>query len=218
MSWLSAGTILGHHGGLLDVAEVRSKIHLAESNVEVGETLRRFDRQIGQSPFPLSCRVPEWTQEQPTPIRDVEMLWRLIFSALVDGDFLDTEAHFNKLSPGLRRVDQTLAGLLERFEARRSKTLSGSPDTPVNRARSEIYQTVLARAGQRPGLYKPRPRRVPERPRSDSAGPSLMREQTIFAELFAPSHLSRLPIKLHTSTGNSWRAKGIRLCLSITHK
>lgn len=153
MSWLTAGTILGHHGGLLDLAEVRSKIHLIKSNAQIAETLRRLDRRIGHSPFPLSCRVPEWAQEQPTPITDVEMLWRLIFSALVDADFLDTEAHFNKFSPGLRRADQTLAGLKERFEARRSKNLSSSPDTPVNRARTEIYQTVLARAGQRPGLY-----------------------------------------------------------------
>lgn len=154
MNGLLAGTILGHHGGLLDWQDVGGKVKDAGSNPDISRTLARFDRTIGQAPFPLSCGVPAWTSERPIQRADVEMLWRLIFSALVDADYLDTEAHFNQSTAGLRRGSPNLNGLLERFEARRAALLNASPDTTVNRARSEIYRAVLDRAGGQAGLYQ----------------------------------------------------------------
>lgn len=153
MGKLMAGTILGHHGGLMDLADVRARIKAATSNAEIADTLARFDRVVGPAPFSSSCTTPSWTQAQPTPIRDVEMLWRLIFSALVDADYLDTESHFKPSAPAERQGAQNLAGLLERFEAHRALALRQAPDTQLNRARSEIYQTVLSRSGLQPGLY-----------------------------------------------------------------
>lgn len=153
---LLATTIFGHHGGMPDLDDVRSRLGLAIDDPIVAETLTHFDALVGAAPFTLSSVGPSWTEEPPRDkkdrdafIRDVEMLWRLVFSALVDADFLDTEAHFNRAKPSWRAGDRALTGLLDRFKNRRRS----STDTPVNRARSEMYDSVLAKAGLPPGLY-----------------------------------------------------------------
>ncbi len=157
---LLAATILGHHGGLHDLTEVRGRLQAAGSSVEVRDTLRTFDEHVGEPPFPLDAVCPPWAtappaapSEQESFRRDLEMLWRLVFSALVDADFLDTEAHFDLDRSDLRSSERALDGLAERFEKRRRQHVDASPDTPVNRARSEMFAAVVARGQQKPGLY-----------------------------------------------------------------
>lgn len=157
---LLAATIVGHHGGMRDLAEVRARLQASTASSAVEETLARFDAEIGKPPFPLRAVGPDWTARPPQDTaereayrRDVEMLWRLVFSALVDADFLDTEAHFDIDKGRLRGGDRALAGLMERFHAHRRQQITGAPDTPVNRARAEMFSAVLARAGDQPGLY-----------------------------------------------------------------
>lgn len=157
---LLAATILGHHGGMHDLVEVRARLEAAVGNREIEDTLARFDAEIGEPAFALQVIAPAWAKEPPRVIteqdayrRDVEMLWRLVFSALVDADFLDTEAHFDDARSDLRGADRHLGGLVDRFEVRRGEQVGAAPDNSVNRARSEMFDTVLARAGDRPGLY-----------------------------------------------------------------
>lgn len=157
---LLATTILGHHGGMHDCADVRSRLADARTDPAVAATLARFDELVGAPPFPLSTVGPPWCAERPTTkvgqaafLRDIEMLWRLVFSALVDADWLDTEAHFSRLRSRSRHPDRPLDGLSERLGGRRDNFLARQPDSPVNRARCQIYDTVLARAAQSPGLY-----------------------------------------------------------------
>ncbi len=157
---LLATTILGHHGGMHDCADVRSRLADARTDPAVADTLARFDELVGPPSFPLSTAGPSWCAERPTTkdaqaafLRDIEMLWRLVFSALVDADWLDTEAHFSPERARSRRPDRSLEGLEGRLGERRRDFLTGQPDNPVNRARSQIYDTVVARAALRPGLY-----------------------------------------------------------------
>lgn len=157
---LLATTILGHHGGMHDCADVRSRLAEAETDSVVADTLNRFDEFVGPPPFPLSTAGPPWCDERPITkvgqsafLRDIEMLWRFVFSALVDADWLDTEAHFDRERASTRRPDRPLEGLPGRLDQRRSRLLAGQPDSPVNRARTQIYDTVVARAAEPPGLF-----------------------------------------------------------------
>lgn len=157
---LLATTILGHHGGMHDCGDVRSRLADARTDPAVAATLACFDELVGPPPFPLSTTGPPWCDERPTSkvaqaafLRDIEMLWRLVFSALVDADWLDTEAHFSRERARARRPDRSLDGLGGRLGGRRCDFLAGQPDSPVNRARSEIYDTVVARAALPPGLF-----------------------------------------------------------------
>lgn len=157
---LLAATILGHHGGMHDCGDVRSRLAEAKTDPAIFATLARFDELVGPPPFPLSTAGPPWCDERPTTkdaqaafLRDFEMLWRLVFSALVDADWLDTEAHFSRERALARRPDRSLEGLGERLGRRRRDFLARQPDSRVNRARSQIYDRVVARAALSPGLY-----------------------------------------------------------------
>ncbi|MDQ0395878.1 CRISPR-associated helicase Cas3' [Labrys monachus] len=85
-------------------------------------------------------------------------LGRMIFSTLVDADFLDTEAYYAGLEgrpvdrdwpllPG--HVDR-LVGLLDAHMAAKTKA---APDTPLNRLRGEILGHVRAGAALAPGVF-----------------------------------------------------------------
>lgn len=156
-----AGLVLGHHGGLHDLEDVRSRLAHAGADPVVAETLARARCALGGDALDHSPAVPAWVTARPTGrqtqqihARDVEMLFRLIFSALVDADFLDTESHFTPSRPAERVGGRTLAGLEQRFATHRTGSIAGAPATPVNQARNEMYAEVVAAGSRPPGLYQ----------------------------------------------------------------
>jgi CRISPR-associated endonuclease/helicase Cas3 len=82
------------------------------------------------------------------------MLYRMVFSALVDADSLDTERHFTPGRPSDRCGGRDLVGFATRFAERRAGWLATTPATPLNAARSEVYAEVLSTAGRPPGIYQ----------------------------------------------------------------
>jgi len=74
-----------------------------------------------------------------------ELFLRFLFSALVDADYLDTEAHFDSGRSRLRYRSVDLEILAESFWKEQDK-LSGHDQSPVNLARHEIYQACVAAA------------------------------------------------------------------------
>jgi CRISPR-associated endonuclease/helicase Cas3 len=81
------------------------------------------------------------------------MFLRLLFSALVDADFLDTESHFSPSRQGERATAADIPALWRRFEASRDQ-FADSPKTDVNRVRSEVYDACIAAASGQPGLFR----------------------------------------------------------------
>ena len=82
-----------------------------------------------------------------------ELFLRFLFSALVDADYLDTEAHFDPGRSRLRYRSVDLEALAESFWKEQDK-LSGHDQSPVNQARHEIYQVCLAAAECPPGIFR----------------------------------------------------------------
>ncbi|RDD30044.1 CRISPR-associated helicase Cas3' [Prosthecochloris sp. ZM] len=82
-------------------------------------------------------------------------LWiRMLYSCLVDADFLDTEKFMNPEQADLRPVCADLALLKERFERYMAAKESGALDTPVNRARKEILRECRQQGHSlEPGLF-----------------------------------------------------------------
>lgn len=154
---LLATMILGHHGGARPGDCPEPPRRGRRGSRCCGDS--RQIRPAGDRPaVQLSTAGPQWLREPPNGkaaqeafVRDVEMLGRLVYSALVDADFLDTEAHFKSGQP--RREERPLDGLRERFEDGRRSILARATHTPVNVARSQMYDAVLATAGRPPGLY-----------------------------------------------------------------
>ncbi|HEY8292213.1 MAG TPA: DEAD/DEAH box helicase, partial [Thermomicrobiales bacterium] len=92
----------------------------------------------------------------PTHIRselDAELFLRLLFSALVDADYLDTERHFADWKATTRGSDLTLATLLERFEAHPPAPATACTAT-VRAARDAMYGACVGAAAMSPGFFR----------------------------------------------------------------
>lgn len=151
---LLAYGIAGHHAGLAN-------------GRDPGERSPLQERLKGQG---LPALLDQWQQEiqlpalselGPPPIKlvperqvfQLAFLARMLFSCLVDADFLDTEAFYQRieqrpsLRPGQPPALTELRAALERY-------LGGfTADSPVNRIRADILAHVRQRAECPPGLF-----------------------------------------------------------------
>jgi CRISPR-associated endonuclease/helicase Cas3 len=151
--------IAGHHAGLPSPGNLKKR--LAEKrDAEETRTAREIAAEALVNFTPakrLDARLPEWVCPQHRHdgrrLRNRELFLRMLFSALVDADFLDTERHFH----GERSVERggypSLAELWRRFEADQAR-LTGQKDTPLQQARHDIYQACLRAAELAPGWFR----------------------------------------------------------------
>ena len=145
----TAQLIQGHHGGLRSKTDLQQ--WLAERRKDPALTAAL---DIAQSVLPElqppARVVPPAYVRQPL---EAELFLRMVFSALVDADYLDTEAHFTPSRTAGRGSQVTLATLWERFERAQGRLVSGC--TPVvQEARTAIYEACLEAATQPPGLFR----------------------------------------------------------------
>ncbi len=82
-----------------------------------------------------------------------EFFLRMVYSALVDADSLDTEAHYLSGNPSNRGSPVPLAELWERFEVFLAKQPPVS-DGPVNLIRDEVYQACIKSAEMDRGFFR----------------------------------------------------------------
>ncbi|GAB4430040.1 MAG: hypothetical protein OHK0015_14720 [Chloroflexi bacterium OHK40] len=147
--------IHGHHGGLRD--GVTLKTWLAEQQKgsqpgSNGQTLRAAIQRVRELLPAIEPRVP---LVPPAHLRDplgAEFFLRMLFSALVDADFLDTEQHLDPRRAAARPAAVALNDLWEVFE-RDQQRLTGLRQDHVGQARHTLYQHCLTAASQPPGLF-----------------------------------------------------------------
>lgn len=141
--------IAGHHAGLPDWNE-GGPASLAQ-RLQQTELLAKS----------LLAPIPEDIIKQPTPKEPPKTgtelslaLWlRMIYSCLVDADFLDTEEFFDPDKTQERGGYPQLTELLLQFEEFMRQKQAEAADTPVNRIRSQILQQCMSKAQQPPGIY-----------------------------------------------------------------
>jgi len=139
--------ILGHHTGLYDKGEAAQRLSsFVSQNPQVLTQMVSYLKD-------LDLPLPELNITAFPPLQR-ELRIRMLFSALVDADYLDTEAHFNRERAIVRRGWPTLRILWERLEADQTRLIAESPETPVNRVRREVYRACLAAASGLPGVYR----------------------------------------------------------------
>jgi CRISPR-associated endonuclease/helicase Cas3 len=79
---------------------------------------------------------------------------RMVFSALVDADHLDTAAHFQGLPSPLVEPPVDMAELVRRFEERRRAMLADRPPSPIDDVRSDLYDAAVRGAAGPGGVYR----------------------------------------------------------------
>ena len=148
-----AYAILGHHAGLPDkIGSSASLMHRIDNHRDniAPEVYSAAGTDLGPVLKELSQKI-----RNLTPGFDLSVAGRMVFSCLVDADFRDTEAFYDRLEG--RRTDRSwpaLASILHDFRGAFDAHIGGiSADTDLNRMRGEILEQVRAAAVQAPGLF-----------------------------------------------------------------
>lgn len=146
-----AGLIVqGHHGGLKACSELLGWV-AEKGDARAAKRALETARQaiLGLEPKER-IKIPDFAAKDPVK---AELWTRMVFSAVVDADFLDTERHFNPGKANLRNAEPNLESLWERFQARHREATAGSTGM-VNEIRSEVHQACLNAAEGKPGVFR----------------------------------------------------------------
>lgn len=149
---LVAYPIAGHHAGLADWMSERAGMGaLAQRLEKRNSNDAALDASIPDSlvtlPFP--------TDRPPRPATSLTCsFWvRMLFSCLVDADYLDTEAFFDARKTYTRVGYPQLADLLPRFTRYMDEKQAVAHPSAVNELRASILQQCISRAAESPGFY-----------------------------------------------------------------
>lgn len=154
---LLAFAIAGHHSGLMDGTGFGGKGHSLDDRLDGAYAIPNYDVWSAYAqglPSPEELRPDRRFDESPDyPGFSKAFLIRMLFSCLVDADFLETERFYTEadgLSPPAR------GGVLTQVHLDRIRAFMAAhrrDDTPVNRLRSEILDHANAKAALSPGLF-----------------------------------------------------------------
>lgn len=146
--------IAGHHAGLMDGAgHEGGNLHL-RLNKEV-EDYTGWEAHVSGLPSVEALRagLPTLDLNKIEPGFSCSFFVRMLFSCLVDADFLETEAFYAQ-SRG--EEGPSRGGIIEPEHIRRVSDFVARHrrhDTPVNQLRSEILDYANAKAALPPGLF-----------------------------------------------------------------
>ena len=144
--------LAGHHAGLPDWHSAETGNAALPCRLPEGrnnlETIRAYAAEVQKQIHPLA-RPPDFVR-QPERFH----LWmRMLFSCLVDADFLNTEEFNDQEKTATRGTFPTLGSLTGRFFQALEKMEHAAPKTSVNTIRAEIRQACEAAAEKPSGLF-----------------------------------------------------------------
>lgn len=154
--WSVAFAVDGHHTGLpaLRGADSLEQTRAKFGDAKLREAFTRCQESIAELFDRLAADGLALPTIEPRAVTDrfAEALrTRLLFSCLVDADFLDTEGHFTPEQVKLRRSPalnvETALAILQRHLSEKSS------DGPVNALRRRLLADCLSVAEQPPGIF-----------------------------------------------------------------
>lgn len=141
--------IAGHHAGLADWhGSLKGRLASDDAKREYTDAQSAAPAAILETDIPLNLKdaVPGGIL---TP--GAFALWlRMLFSALVDADFLDTEAF---MDTGKADARGDFPSIKEMRSAYNAHMACFAADTPVRRIRADILRQCRSKADRAPGLY-----------------------------------------------------------------
>jgi CRISPR-associated endonuclease/helicase Cas3 len=147
---LAALIVQGHHGGLKSPEEFQNWLGARAREQDLSEALELATVAIPNLAPRATLAFPAHVNKDKY---SAEFFVRMLFSALVDADYLDTERHFRPQDSALRAGAPDLKPLSARFEADQAR-ISGRHSDLLSGLRHEIYQACLAAADNPPGLFR----------------------------------------------------------------
>ena len=145
--------VAGHHAGLYDWSNLEPGAKMFGLTPPLQSCYETWKRETG-AVFAVSSDVAK------TYPPEAELRTRMLFSALVDADRLDTEQHQrqNRSGETLRGAAMSVAGMADSLEAHLDglwSALAGSPVPELTRLRQQISDDAYAKACQTamPGVF-----------------------------------------------------------------
>jgi CRISPR-associated endonuclease/helicase Cas3 len=142
---LLAFIIAGHHAGLADGAELTARLRKQLAPYEGWEQLT--------GPLPV-LNAPTF-DKGPYPGFCLSFLTRIVFSCLVDADFLETEAFYMRAED--RSVDRGIFSDVVTLRDRLRVTMAGifrqAADTPLNGIRANVLAHAIGRHACARGIF-----------------------------------------------------------------
>ncbi len=133
---LMDNTLMGHHRGMYDHGDMVEMLKL------------EIPKDVTTDSIQANLTIPQIGSP-----KDVHHLQRMLYSCLVDADYLDTEAFMMPEQSKLRGHHSTMKQLEETLELFLRRLKENAVDSDVNRIRNEVQQYCLSESKNIPGFY-----------------------------------------------------------------
>lgn len=147
--------IHGHHTGLRSSDDYLQALKNVDNAATYEKLLPAASMSVPEAVDVDGAAEP--VLEPPTDRVRLEFFIRMLFSSLVDADFLDTERHFDEGASGKRGSAVGVGELRSVLEESQEKLLESAKENPtlVNEVRREVYEDCLeAAAKSGPGVFR----------------------------------------------------------------
>lgn len=146
--------VAGHHAGLPDWHGGQASLsHRIEAEKEVANAIRATV-QAKLAKLPQTLRPPPLAMQCRNSNAIAYHFWaRMLFSCLVDADFLDTEMFMDAIKAGKRPAFPQLSELKHRFDRKLDAMTADAPQTSVNQVRADILSACRQATTQSPGFF-----------------------------------------------------------------
>lgn len=142
--------IAGHHAGLDDWhGGLETRLASLDARNELDESL------VASPPAKILDHgnfTPD-LQAIPGGSKGFALWLRILFSCLVDADFLDTEAYMAPEKTAYRGNWPEIPGLLDQFDRHMTDLAAQAAHSQVNQLRADILRQCRKKAAEQPGLF-----------------------------------------------------------------
>ena len=147
----AALAIAGHHSGIPDLGNPHDT---ADDSTLQGRSKKKVEdfSRWNQEVTPVPWSLPSWLLRSPDNLT-MAFFTRMLYSCLVDADFLDTETFMNG-APAPRGIGEPLSVLLEKVRSQAERYLHAEAASPVAQQRNAVLSACIERGKTgKPGLY-----------------------------------------------------------------
>ena len=144
--------IYGHHAGLPQKVILESKLADPKHEEDYKITCANTEQELGQ--LQIDEDFNSLVRSLLTDSYSYDLLTRLLFSCLVDADYLDTEEHFKPEQTIGRQQSIELTYLWTKLEIDREKVIQAAEISSVNQVRREVYKACTAAAELPAGVFR----------------------------------------------------------------
>lgn len=151
---LLAYGIAGHHAGLANGRTGHARTALNDRlSATLSELLPDWKQDIDLPPKASLQWPTGFEKRRERGMFQLSVLIRMLFSCLVDADFIDTDEFYRRIEEKRPRKDEPRPDLFQLRKRLDEKLASLSADSDINRLRAHILSHVRGQAAQTPGLF-----------------------------------------------------------------